>query len=365
MLTTRMQIQAIANRLAGLPATVGARGKPLKAAAFSEPWKTCWKALDKAVPGQEHSALIRAAGNFPDGERVIGAILSARPGDRLGRFLRLDELADSLPEIEWVWPGWVPRGMITLLGSAPGAGKSFVALDLARRVLQWEGFPDDLTPGPSPGTGEGRALPESCPPLPRRSCVGEGWGEGQACVIYVDAEAVPQLLNERARSWQMEVSHLHLLLPEPGDMVDFGSAAYRDRLVDMAAELSPELIIVDSLSSVSSKSENNVEDVRTILGFLNELAQDFNSGLLLLHHLRKGSNLQLKSWELSLDDFRGSSHIVAMARSVIGLSVIPTQAGQGRNGPRKLEIIKTNLGAYPEPLGFEFEPLYPKGVRLK
>jgi hypothetical protein len=375
MLTTRMQIQAIANRLAGLPATVGAREKPLKAAAFSEPWKSCWKALDKAAPGQEHSALIQAAGNFSEGEWVIERILSARPGARLGRFLSLAELADSLPKIEWVWPGWVPRGMITLLGSAPGAGKSFVALDLARRVLQREGFPDGLTPerltpNPSPGPGEGSLTPGGSPmpgegrKLPRPPA-GEGWGEGRACVIYVDAEAVPQLLYERARSWQMDVSHLHLLLPEPGEMVDFGLAAHRDRLVEMAAELSPELIIVDSLSSVSSKSENNVEDVRTILGFLNELARDTNSGLLLIHHLRKRSNLQPKPWELNLNDFRGSSHITAMARSVMGLSVIPTQEGQERNGLRKLEIIKTNLGAYPEPLGFEFEPLYLKGVRLK
>jgi hypothetical protein len=155
----------------------------------------------------------------------------------------------------------------------------------------------------------------------------------------------------------MDTSRLYLLLPDPGDLLDFTLPPHRDRLVEMAAALRPELIILDSLSSISSKGENSVEDVRQVLSFLNLLAQDCQAGLLLIHHLRKGGSGQLKLWDLTMDDFRGSGHIIAMARSVMGLSVVQTQSSPDRNGPRKLEIIKTNLGPYPKPLGFDFVPL--------
>jgi hypothetical protein len=49
----------------------------------------------------------------------------------------------------------------------------------------------------------------------------------------------------------------------------------------------------------------------------------------------------------------------------MGLSVIQTGPEADRNGPRKLEIVKTNLAAYPEALGVEFVPLHPTGVYLK
>ena len=329
MLTTRMQIQALADRLAGLPVTC-------KAKDFNEPWKSCWLALENAPAGQANLSLVESLENLPDREAVVEAIFSARPGEPPGEFPSLREMAVDLLPIDWIWPGWIPRSMITLLGAVPGAGKSFLALDLSKRVIQGEPFPDGQK-APKPG----------------------------ANVIYVDAEAVPQLLNERANSWKMVTERLFLMLPEPGGMIDFSLARYRDQLTEMVARLSPELVILDSLSSISSKGENSVEDVRTVLYYLNALAQDFNVGLVLIHHLRKAGVIQGRLIELGIDDFRGSSHIIAMARSVMGLSVVQTTSTLDRNGPRKLEIIKTNLGPYPHPLGFEFAPLQAGGVFLK
>ncbi|HNS52696.1 MAG TPA: AAA family ATPase, partial [Anaerolineae bacterium] len=143
-----------------------------------------------------------------------------------------------------------------------------------------------------------------------------------------------------------------------------GDGADRDRLVEMALQLQPALIVVDSLSSISSKGENNVEDVRELLGFLNQLALDAQCGLLLVHHLRKRAPLPMMD-TLTVDDFRGSSHIIAMSRSVMGLSIVQTGPEPDRNGPRRLEIVKTNLARYPEPIGVHFVPMHPKGVLIQ
>ena len=47
---------------------------------------------------------------------------------------------------------------------------------------------------------------------------------------------------------------------------------------------------------------------------------------------------------------------MAMARSVLALSVIQTGEEPDRNGPRRLEVIKTNLCVYPRALGLVLEP---------
>jgi len=70
------------------------------------------------------------------------------------------------PEVQWLWPGRIPRGMVTLIEGAEGAGKSFVVLDIAARVSRGSGWPgvakavseathdSPFTPGPSPTRGE-------------------------------------------------------------------------------------------------------------------------------------------------------------------------------------------------------------------
>jgi KaiC/GvpD/RAD55 family RecA-like ATPase len=249
-------------------------------------------------------------------------------------------LADKLPPVQWLWPGWIPRGMLTLLGAVPGAGKSLMALDLAKRVINGEHFPDGA----------------------RNPC-------GEQPVIYVDAEMVPQLLRERALGWKIPLDHLYLMMPNPNDMIDFGRPEYKDKLRNMVFQIKPGLVIIDSLSSVTSKGENSVEDIRGIMGFLNEVVNNHQTSILIVHHLRKrggGMQASLPGFsDLSIDDFRGSSHIIAMSRSVLGLSVVQTEAEPNRNGPRKLEVIKTNLAAYPDPLGCELLPMHPTGVMIR
>lgn len=256
----------------------------------------------------------------------------------------LAQLAEDLEPISWLWPGWIPRGMLTLLGASPGAGKSLVGLDLCRRIIHNTTWPDNTPIAPVGAHCD-------APPPPT--------------AIYVDAEAIPQIQNQRAVAWNMNRDRLYLMLPPATyGMIDFTSTEHQDRLIDMAYQLQPQLIVIDSLSSISVRGENNVEDVRTLLGFLSAVAREFNTGLLLIHHLRKRS--ALPSMDLiGPDDFRGSSHIIAMARSVLALSVIQESPTPDRNGPRRLEIVKTNLCQYPKPLGLLLKPDHPHAPTLQ
>jgi replicative DNA helicase len=248
------------------------------------------------------------------------------------------DLAPMLTDITWLWQDWIPLGMLTLLGAVAGAGKSMIALDLSKKVMHGEPFPNGA-----------------------RNPYAQG-----APVIYVDAEVVPQIIRERAMRWQMDMKKLYLMLPLPNEMVDFSRAEYREMLRSMVSSIKPGMIVIDSLSSITSKGENAIEDVRLILGFLNEIAQAYNCAVVIIHHLRKRGGLQMgMQFELCIDDFRGSSHITAMARSVIGLSVVQVGPDNDPNGPRKLSVLKSNLCRIPDPIGCEFMPLHPTGVFIQ
>lgn len=52
-------------------------------------------------------------------------------------------MADVVAEkVEWLWPGRIPRGKVTLLEGDPKCGKSTLALDLAARVSTGTAMPD-------------------------------------------------------------------------------------------------------------------------------------------------------------------------------------------------------------------------------
>lgn len=234
------------------------------------------------------------------------------------KFPTLAEIAENLPPVTWLWPGWVPRGMLSLLGAYQGTGKSYFVLDLARAVIHGGVWPDGAEV------------------------------ETRGKVIYVEAEAIPQVTNERAMKLGLDRNQLYLMMADNGELLDLTQPKWQDRLVDMATVVRPELIVIDSLSSISSIGQNSVEDTNRLLMFLVGLARYVNCGLLVLHHLRKPPGGQLSLPGMSIHDFRGSSHITAMARTILGLTVVQTGRQFSLNGARRLDLVKTNLGPYPE-----------------
>src|SRR4051812_12512617 len=53
--------------------------------------------------------------------------------------------------LEWLWPGYLARGKLTLLDGDPGMGKSLITLDLIARLTRGGPLPDG-TPVDRPTT---------------------------------------------------------------------------------------------------------------------------------------------------------------------------------------------------------------------
>jgi hypothetical protein len=333
MLTRQMQIQAIADRMAGME--VSEKGR-----LFSEPWRTCYEAL-RDVRRTDHPAsaakvLLEALREHEDRDEIIGQIMATEPGG-VPEIMSLADIAEDLPPIEYEWDPWLPRGLLTVMGASQGVGKSFVALDLAYRIINVGKWPDDS-------------------PCPRA-----GWP-----VVYVDAESVPQIVNERADNYGLDKDRLFLMHAEPGDVIDLGRPEWQDRLIETVATAQPAMLIIDSLSAIHSKGQNNVEDVRALLGFLTQVTSYYQVATVLVHHIRKPSGgVQMQMFDLDLSDLSGSGYITQVARVVWGLHIVQTESEPDPNGPREMRMLKNNLGPCAEPLSFEFAPMHPRGVCLK
>jgi len=63
--------------------------------------------------------------------------------------LEMADFAEVAPghDVQWLWQGRIPLGHVTLIEGDPGAGKSFVALDLAARVSRGKLWPETAAAG--------------------------------------------------------------------------------------------------------------------------------------------------------------------------------------------------------------------------
>lgn len=67
----------------------------------------------------------------------LGRLAAAGPSVRL---LRGD--AVKLEPVRWAWRGFLPLGMLTILGGAPGCGKTTIALGFAAVLTRGGAWPD-------------------------------------------------------------------------------------------------------------------------------------------------------------------------------------------------------------------------------
>jgi hypothetical protein len=318
ILTKRRQRQAIRDFMSDIPPEIDP-------ANLVDPYDYLWKVVQEAKDeGKDVAQYLTIKGKEEtDLPPEVSAILSLEPGYR-SEHKSLAEIGPDLPTPSWLWKNWVLRGLVTLVAAWPGVGKTYFILDLARLVISGARAPDGA----------------------------EFHNLKTGHVIYVDAEDFLPDIYQRAKVWRMDMTKFFPIRRPPRDLLDYANRDHQDDLFDMCYDLKPDLVIVDSLSSVNSKGENNIEDLREVLGFFSEIPQIFDCAFTLVHHLRKPGKGPVQP--LTMHDLRGTGHLTAMARSIIGMDLLRLNALDDPNGPRLIKVLKTNRGKYPFPLSVEF-----------
>lgn len=170
------------------------------------------------------------------------------------RLVRPSELL-NLPQPSWLIKDVFPKSPVVMLCGQPGSLKSFMALDLAKRLS------DGL---PLPGLGRPT---EKIP------------------VVYVAGEGMYGL-PARIRSMDLGQSSM-LFLPGRLDITDDETYMQLRELVEQ--DLQGGFMVLDTLSRISSiEDENSASEMNKVMGRLEDLAE-LGQGctLLVLHHMTK------------------------------------------------------------------------------
>lgn len=311
----RRHMTRIAHELAGVAASVSMIVPP-------EGVPAGWDAADAAAEGRDLAAILAAARPLPAWPGPPAAPLAADAKRPEAIITRLSEVT---PEpLDWLWSGYIPAAMLTILDGDPGLGKSLLTLDLAARVTRGWPMPDN--PGAAARQPRGAVLLSAEDDLartirPRLDAAG------------ADAERVAVVgLRERDGTTR-----------EPAiTAVDLLAVEQAIQAVDAT------LLVIDPLVAYLSDdvNANRDHDVRRALALLAGLAERTGAAVVAVRHLRKAGA------DNPLYRGGGSIGIIGAARAGLLVARDPDDPSGDR---RVLAATKSNLGPLPPSLAFALE----------
>ena len=224
-------------------------------------------------------------------------------------------------EIAWLWPGVIPRGMLSLLGGKQGLGKSFLICDLAARVSSGQPMPDGTSHPPGKVLLLAREDDASCVLLPRLRAANADLS--RVCWSVFANTATGSSIDLAA--------HVHLL-------------------VEGTATHAFDLIVVDTFAAFApaGTDANAAQDVRLLLDALTRLARQTQAAVMVVAHLRKTGQGDGDP----MDAIAGSAQMTAGVR-------VATLLDKGvQDGERWFRVVKSNLGPM-DPNGWTWRFYWP------
>lgn len=233
---------------------------------------------------------------------------------------------DAADRFEFIVPGLVPRGAITLLAATGGTGKS----SLAHRLCVLAAM--DYKDGDEAPLWLGQRLEiEKC----------------KGISIYFSGEDGPQIVNARAELFDPEGRAKRLMFQR----TDFGEGVSFSQHIKRLHKI-PDvpIMVIDPARKYLTGDENDAGVVSEFFEAIEEFAIRKNSAVVVVHHLQKNANP--KSAHEVLDLLRGSQVFIDRPRVVIGMfrDGPYTVAGLAKNN------IPPNMGMVIEERVFARDP---------
>jgi putative DNA primase/helicase len=233
--------------------------------------------------------------------------------------VQLQSAASIVPHpIEWLWPGWLARGRLHILGGQPGTGKTTLALEIAAIISSASNWPD-------------------------------GVQAKQGSVVIWSGEddpadtLVPRLIAARAGLRRI---HLVRSAHEGGQSRAFDPARDMGALEKEIQRVGDvALVVIDPVALIATKDSHKNAETRRDLQPLSDLCRLTGAAALGVHHLAKGTAGREPQERLI-----GSVAFAAVARVVMIAAKQPAHDGAPER--RILMRAKSNIG--PDEGGFAY-----------
>ncbi|MFP3905062.1 MAG: AAA family ATPase, partial [Armatimonadota bacterium] len=233
-----------------------------------------------------------------------------------------DEIGQLVSATEWLWPGWIPSGHLSMMIGPVGAGKTWAALALGACITDCTRWPD-LSPAPD---------------------------EPQT-VIWLDYESGQSTLYARMEQAQITAARFRGVSPlETSTELYLNDAAMPAVLRQWIEHYDSPLVIIDSLRHAFAGTNENDSRISSYMTPLAHVAAGTSAAILIIHHTtkRQDRTIDKETWMLDTESARGSSAIASLPRSIMGVE--KPDAG---SDVLRLRVTTSNLCETPEPVGFQ------------
>lgn len=225
-------------------------------------------------------------------------------------------------DIEWLWPGYLPLGMMVMIEGKKGVGKSWLTLKLAAMVSK--GNID--VPGTQVGTkGSGKVL------------------------MLCHEDTVDEVIVPRLKSMGANLSNIEIIDntidSESGEEKWFDLYEDIDVLEDRLSGDEYKLLIIDPLNNYINAGLDTYKDshIRAVLSPLSAMAQRTGVCTIGIRHHKKDQSGGMLDWGI------GSIAYGAVARTVHSIVRDPFSEYK----ERLLFPVETNLTIKPPPVAFD------------
>lgn len=257
------------------------------------------------------------------GQSALDRVVALRtPPPATPDAVKLTRASDvKIRAIDWLWEGYLPRGMLTLLAGLPGCGKSTLALALAATVTSAGRWPDG-----TPMRGRGSVL------------------------VWSSEDAADTVLTPRLMAFGADLSRVHFVDSSrnaDGTLRPFDPSTDMQLLQQRVGDMSDlGLMILDPVLSAVGGDSHKAAETRRGLQAVVDLAAARNIAVLGISHFRKGG----KSTDPA-ERVIGSQAFVALARMVLIASKV-VDPEDSSSLKRIVARAKSNIS--PDDGGFTF-----------
>lgn len=220
---------------------------------------------------------------------------------------------ETIPDLEWLIEGWIPKGGLTMIYGPPKSGKSFIVMSLVLALdhgERWLGHP----------------VVDRC-----RS-------------LYVALEGRSGL-KMRSEAWHEHFGHdveAGQSLIQTG-RVNLAEYEHTDAIIEAVIENDIELVVIDTLAKATTgMDENSAKDMGRVIDQARRIQEEAGATVILVHHTGHGDTHRE----------RGSSSLGGAVDSSIMVKA----------GKMSAPLLKD--GSEPEPVHFQLNPVANSVVAL-
>ena len=178
-------------------------------------------------------------------------------------FQTVDEIMSNITEPDWLIDKCIERGTVTSIFGAAKSGKSFIAIDMACAVASGRTF--------------------------------YGYETKPATVLYLAGEGftgVGRRIKSHEQHHDYSLKNKPLLVSNRGTRI--GDNEDFKNLQEVCRNIEKEqgsigMIIVDTLARNYGLNENSTEDMNKFIQHIDDLKEEFNASIIIVHHTGHGS----------------------------------------------------------------------------